>query len=452
MKPYLFHKLIIGTLLLLCAACAVEVNRLTINESTSSATVVSIFPTVQPTVLPEDDQSTSLAVPQHETPSLQPLATATAELAPSPTVGNTPLPGTLALLVSESPRSLETHASIFDLGTGTFRDLDIQQDRVTAMQWLGNGCELYLNGEVYDLNGSVIWQAPMPVKTRLGSLYRARLSLQKNWLSYPVFSGTETYDSNEFVDVETVSLRPPYLAYRLTQRGGAEVESFVWSPDERWVYFSDYDVNGILQIFRATPDGQSREQLTHHEEGLGRVNAMAISPNGQRLAYGIDKILATSSPYEYDAADEGWVGMIDLETGSMTQIRLPKFDSAFNEAGLWWNATGSELLMFGSSLPIAPTDPLHGKQAHWVRVDEGGNPHRSLYESEVPGNSIGWMMPVSTLETLFLQTRDGYYLFQNGVFSPYDAFALLDNTETQGRIIAFIPGPIEFPGESACQE
>ena len=253
--------------------------------------------------------------------------------------------------------------------------------------------------------------------------------------------------------METASLLSPFPSYRLTQRGGAESGTFVWSPDEQWVYYSDYDANGTLQIFRASPDGHIQEQLTKHEGVLGTVDSLAISPNGQYLAYGITNLLFTTAPYQYEESDEGWVSIIDLDEGSITQISLPKFGGVFDEDGLWWSATGSELLVFGDSLPISPTDPLHGNQIHWIRVDEGAVPFHSVYDVEVPGGSIEWVMPFSTdLNTLFLKTRTGYFLLEEGIFSPYQGAELLEEVETNNRIIGFIPGPINFHGEAVCQK
>jgi len=363
-----------------------------------------------------------------------------------------PLIGPLALLVIETAQQLENHVSIFDLGTGSLHPLGIQGERLTALQWFGDGCELYLNGDVYDLRGDIVWQVPSSVKAKIGNLNTARLSPEKGWLTYPVFSGSQTLDGSEFVDVEVISTASPFPSYRLTQHGGAEYESIVWSRDEKWVCYSDYDGNGVLQIFRATPDGQSREQLTNHEGGLGRVNSMALSPDGTQLAYGIVNLLATPSPYSYVETDEGWVGIIDLDTLSVTEVRLSKFGSAFSEGGLWWNQGSDELLVFGTSLPVSPTDPLRGKQLHWIRIDEDGVPFRSIYEAAILGNSIAWMMPLSDLESLFLRTQEGLFLFQEGAFSPYDAPELLNSAEANGRIIDFIPGWIEFPGKISCRD
>ena len=432
-----------------CAACTVEPTPsapaapVSVASDNAIAEVSPSPPTREHAFTPEGKSQASTLVLEATTPANESGLTTTP--------GPSGLVGPLTLLIAETPGQPEIRAAILDLGGLSIRDLNLPNESLTASQWMADGCELYLNGRVYDLTGNLIWRVPSSIATRLGSLNLAQLSPQKNWLAYPVFSGPETYDSTEFVDIEVTSLSPPFSFHRLTQRGGAEAEAFAWSPDEKWVYFSDYDSNGILQIFRATPDGATREQLTEHTRAISRVDDIALSDDGRRVAYGVSNLVATSLPYQYDEADEGWVGIIDVMTASTTTIRLPKFGDVYRTDGLWWNSTGDELLVYGDSLPIVSGDALYGKQMHWIRVDQGGIPFRSVYQSQTPGNSVAWMMPFPRLETLFLKTNRGYYLLQGLAFSLYEGAGLLGEIEAQNRIIDFIPGPNKSYGEAACE-
>ncbi len=450
LRHYSLH-LVLCLLFSACVACTTSIIHPTVASVTPVAVdggVLEVQPSPalkrehQPVVATES--LTPTLTPQFWTPTDEPNLTATP--------GATSLVGPVALLIIEPARQLETRAALLDPGAPSIHNLTIQEERLMALQWMDDGCTLYLNGKVYDLDGNLVWQVPSPIVTRLGGLYSARLSPQRNWLAYPVFSGPETYDSNEFVDVETISLTPPYSSYRLSQRGGAEVGAFVWSPDEMWVYFSDYDANGVLQIFRATPDGQIQEQMTAHTGTLGRVDSMSLSADGRHLAYSVVNLLATSLPYHYEAADEGWVGIVDVETRSNTTIRLPRFGNVYRSDSLWWSVTGDELLVYGVSLPIEPGDALYGKQLHWIRGDGSGGPFRSLYQSQMPGNSIIWAMPLSNLDKLFLRTDKGYYLLQGETISPIEIAELLDGLEVDDRIIDFIPGPVVFQDETACEK
>ena len=174
--------------------------------------------------------------------------------------------------------------------------------------------------------------------------------------------------------------------------------------------------------------------------------------DGRHLAYSVVNLLATSLPYHYEAADEGWVGIVDVETRSNTTIRLPRFGNVYRSDSLWWSVTGDELLVYGVSLPIEPGDALYGKQLHWIRGDGSGGPFRSLYQSQMPGNSIIWAMPLSNLDKLFLRTDKGYYLLQGETISPIEIAELLDGLEVDDRIIDFIPGPVVFQDETACEK
>ena len=450
MATFHLHKTgwALGLLLLAGVACSAEI--------TPPAVTVAVVITVdtgaaaQPTqMVAQAHQPTSTAEPLPATPYPSPLATAAATATPAATALPISLIGPLALLISEPAQNVETQeAAIFDLGTASIRPLAIQQERLFALQWLDDGCELYLNGNVYDLNGNLIWQVPSPVRDELGSLYTDQLSPEKNWLAYSVFSGAQTYDSTEFVDVAVISLSPPFASYRLTQHGGAEVEAFVWSADEKWLYYSDYDANGTLQVFRSTPDGQTQEQLTAHEGLLSQVDTMALSADGRHLAYGVTNLLFASMPYDYWESDEGWIGIIDLDSRAAMTVRLPKFGGAY---ALWWSADGDRLLVFGDSLPTGAGAPS-GAQLHWIQVGQSEVPWRSIYQSQTPGNSISWVLPASDLETVFLQTPIGTFLLQEGEFTPFEGAALLEEAQSYGRIIDFIAGPTTFRGEAACQE
>ena len=267
-------------------------------------------------------------------------------------------------------------------------------------------------------------------------------------MAYSVFSGAQTYDSTEFVDVAVISLSPPFASYRLTQRGGAEVEAFVWSADEKWLYYSDYDANGTLQVFRATPDGQTQEQLTAHEGVLSQVDSMALSADGRHLAYGVTNLLATSLPYNYLESDEGWIGIIDVDSRAAMTVRLLKFGGAH---ALWWSADGDKLLVLGDSLPTGAGAPS-GAQLHWIQVGSSEVPLRSIYQMDTPGNHIFWVLPAADLDTVFLQTPNGYFLLREGKFIPFEGAALLEEAKSYGRVIDFIAGPTTFRGEAACQE
>ncbi len=162
MATFHLHKTgwALGLLLLAGVACSAEI--------TPPAVTVAVVITVdtgaaaQPTqMVAQAHQPTSTAEPLPATPYPSPLATAAATATPAATALPISLIGPLAVLISEPAQNVETQeAAIFDLGTASIRPLPIQQERLFALQWLGNGCELYLNGNVYDLNGTLIWQMP----------------------------------------------------------------------------------------------------------------------------------------------------------------------------------------------------------------------------------------------------------------------------------------------------
>ena len=82
----------------------------------------------------------------------------------------------------------------------------------------------------------------------------------------------------------------------LTGNGGGHPAALLWA-DATWLLYTDFDAAGIRQLYRADPAGGGREQLTAHTEPLGQINALALSPDGRRLAYGVRNVVVPQQPY-----------------------------------------------------------------------------------------------------------------------------------------------------------
>jgi len=175
------------------------------------------------------------------------------------------------------------------------------------------------------------------------------------------------------------------------------------------------------------------------------VNSIALSPDDRYVAYGVANFSSTGSPYVYDERDEGWVGIVDLQGGAATQVRLPKFGWVRD---VWWSPASDELFVIGDSLPIAPGDPLEGRQLHRLRLGDGALLH-SVYESDIPGG-ISWAMPMGDRGGFLIDGRNGYYLLEGSALTPYEGGELLDTPDFKGRLVDRHPAPFQFAGEVAC--
>lgn len=343
----------------------------------------------------------------------------------------------------------DLYLSIYDAGTGAFRVIQSATPiYIDEAQWFDGGCRLFVHGQVTDLHGAVEWSLPPEVAARISHVNIARLSPGRGTIAHAVAG-----ERGDAADIEIITLSPPYDAVRLAT--GDEVRAFVWSADETRLYHTGYDESGVLQVYRASVDGATREQLTAHGADSGGVNAitgLSLSPDERYLAYSVQNLLSPSHPYTYQPADEGWVGIIDLAAGTSAAVRPTKFGSAEAGRGLVWDAAGENLLIVGDSLPIAAEDPDAGRRLLWVTPD--GEVTRALATADGPegaGGHMGWVAPLGDINTLLVSVLNDTYLYEDGAFRQLDATEAPPlGLELGRRPFAVFPAPIGFPGEAAC--
>jgi dipeptidyl aminopeptidase/acylaminoacyl peptidase len=295
---------------------------------------------------------------------------------------------------------------------------------------------------VLDLTGTPVWSVPPEVGTAVPDLSLSRLSPDRRWLAHAL-------SSDAGLDVEIVALEAPFERITVTRNGGGDSRAIVWAPDSASLYFTDRDDSGIVQLFRAAADGGGVEVLTTHTDPGEIINDVAPSPDGRRLAYAARSAEVFQQPYAHDPADEGWVGLVDLESGATRRVAFPKLGAVENERGLWWGAGGSALLVIGDSLPVAVDDPLAGRRAHWITAE--GDPERSFHQKDAPDGYAGWMMPLRDINTLLLNGLEGNYTLSADGFRRVPPALLPPVGQTMDRrVIGILPAPLGFPGEAAC--
>lgn len=348
----------------------------------------------------------------------------------------------------------DVYLSIYDASTGGLRVLHGGVPiYLGEAQWFDNGCHLFVQGQLTDLHGDPHWEVPAEAEEQIEHLNTARLSPDRRWIADLLGSGLVTGQGAAAADIQVVSLLPPYAAARLSARGGAEPRALAWSADTLWLYFTDFDENGVLQVYRGAPDGGAIEQLTRHAGPVGAMNALAPSPDGRYLAYSVQNLLQAVHPYTHRLEDEGWVGILDLAAGTTAEVRPAKFGSAEPGRGLIWDASSERLLIIGDSLPVPTDDPAAGRQVHWVTAT--GQVAHSLATAEGPEgpeSHLGWIVPLGNIDTLLVSVRDDFY-----VYIPDGGFRRLEAGDAPPvgmafgrRAVGILPAPFGFPGEAAC--
>jgi len=255
-----------------------------------------------------------------------------------------------------------------------------------------------------------------------------------------VYLGNHQNVELDYLSLEILDRTDPDLRITLAPNGGAY--AFDWSPDGNWLAFSDYDDNFILQVYRATSDGQKIEQLTSHQEDPGVINLIKWSPNGQRIAYAASALL----PDQFEAGRGGWVGLISLPDLHTMSVAPDKF---VYTNGLWWDLDSKRIAFVGEGFPnISSIIESQGTQTQIYWADgETGMILNSFDEEQAPMNSLNLVLPVGNLDTIFFAAKDGYYLLDTTT-NIYEK--ILDNIPMDDLIRDFTTFPFDFPGEANC--
>mgnify|MGYP002073046226 CR=1 FL=1 len=423
------HALVLILVLLLLAACGGAADPVAIGPADAATAVVGV---ATPAVAEPVESEPPTAAPADTLP---------------PVSADAPLTGpVIAFTVEDSYE--DTSLGLFDTATGAYRDLPgtLGVAPGTA-SWFDGGCGLYANGTLFDLRGNVAWMAD-PAANVTG-LQGTHLSPDRAWLAHVVESGVAADGGPARRDVEVVRLSAPFERFLLTGNGGGHPAALLWA-DATWLLYTDFDAAGILQVYRAAPDGGGREQLTSHTEPVGQINALALSPDGRRLAYGVRNVVVPLQPYTYDEVDEGWVGLVEVDSGESRQVRLPKLAGVELGRGLVWDATGERLLVIGDSLPVGDDDPLHGRQVHWLAAD--GTVERSFYQADAPSGQIGWVSPLGDIDTVLFSSGADTYRYEAGALRRLeDAERPPLGMELGRRPVGVLPAVVGFAGEAACR-
>lgn len=416
-------------MIFLCVGCSSQpVERaidtpasLAINQNSNASDPVFITATQMPT-------KTAVPTPSPTTASFTPTSRPTATVAPTPS--STPVSTYLngPLLAVRMNRDDRFYLALLDLDTGNLREIRNELvDYPLELQWFNEGCLLFVRGRLLDLEGNIVWEVPMleDYSWESWSFGGARLSPDKNWLIVPKFSGEQTIDNAQFVNLEAFNLVTFAEPIPLTQNGGAHAFA-AWSPDGTWVAFSDYDDAGVAQLYRSAPDGENRQQLTFHTARITEIYPIVWKPDNMQIAYGA---LSSSSA-------DSWLGLVNVETGQTSQIQPTPLRTIYN---IWWSASEDRLVLTG--------DDVLGfeSQIHWVDSESSMLQH-SFYQQEAPGGWFSIPRTAGDVDTFFFGSHDGYYLLE-GQNTSYEYWG---DVNLNGLLEA-VSSPFTFPGEQECK-
>jgi hypothetical protein len=345
----------------------------------------------------------------------------------------------------------DNYLLLLDIGKGINREIRSELTNYPfEIQWFDNGCQMFIGGYLIGLNGEKYWQTPDVQWDNLlsedaWSVGLTRLSPDKEWLAYQIWSGDQTYESAEYIDVGVINFNDTTSPLFLTKNGGAR--EITWSSDGQWLAFSDYDDWGVLQVYIASPGEEVIQQITNHTEPLKRIDYIVWSPDNKYIAYAVTNLLETTLPYHFKEEDEGWVGIVSRTGDLAQQISSDKFGNVIDE-GIWWNADSSRIVFVGNSLPVVGEEPVSGRQIHWAEIDTGTITN-SFFETDAPFGQFEMALAVGNIDTILFNSQEQFYLLDTSTDTIEKI--TLDYNLT-GLIRDASSGPFEFPGEANCQQ
>lgn len=214
-----------------------------------------------------------------------------------------------------------------------------------------SGVQYKLN--TYDPNGQKIREIlrlDNPDSNKTFNLHPV-LSPSGKYVSYVVYSGEQYYATAQYQDVEIVNVNSPGQPTRLTTHGGSWKEGGAWSPEGDQIAYTDYDAQGIVQVYRTDLIHRSTQLLSHFTTANQKAGPVQWSPTGEDIA------VLLGNPE--GGLKEAWI--MSLTRKEMQQVNIPGQLTALGST-LLWSEKGDKLLIYG----YADNESVRG--LYWIDV------------------------------------------------------------------------------------
>lgn len=282
--------------------------------------------------------------------------------------------------------------------------LDWNEIRCQLIAWVTTGEEIKLIG--MDLNDNVM--DVIHTIEREKNETAPELSPGANYVSVVIWSGEMFRDSAEYQDIAVYPVNEPNPIL-LSKHGGVWKYGGEWSPAGERIAYTDYDDNGILQLYVSSNENLSHQtQLTHFEDTDLKPGPVSWSPDNDKIA------LVT---YHEDGDLDFWI--LDLNGHKPVQIALP--DSIYGIYDrIYWSSGVDTVVIEAESL-----DERAG--LYWINIDQAKISHVLDEYKAVSKNSlidsINLLFPISTDASVVGFVDGGVNLYkyntQNGIIEHY---------------------------------
>lgn len=253
--------------------------------------------------------------------------------------------------------------------------------------------------DVLDYSGNILNHRTIQIDPTYYSLLIFGLanSPDGKWINYIIPSGDNNFDPRFsskrdlwLLNIQEEGSQP----IKITENGGMAIGGGSWSPDGRYLAYTDMDTSGIIQIFNIDIGTGKKSQLSSFDEGYRglEISKISYSPSGEKLGY-----IGT-----YAREHRGQVGFIKLDEQLTIQAKLPNANYIPSTPYFWWSEEGIEmaLLLEGRDLKNIYNNDL----IVWFDTNSG-EIIRTFPEKEDIGYVIEIMFPLDDI------SRIGFYGF-----------------------------------------
>lgn len=251
-------------------------------------------------------------------------------------------------------------------------------------------------------------------------IYQYVLSPDGSWLAYKAV-GDFGYGaaSAKVQDVRLVNVDPdvPQAPIQLTKRGGAGSPFLRWSPDSRYIAFSDTDAAGINQLYLYEPVQEKEYQLTQFDQTMSEheFQILSWSPDSKKIAF--SSIGEHYDETGFHMTDIGKIGIISLPDFTMKWVYLSGFENPVyyhhyipdDTTTYWWSKDSQSLLIpFQIKLDdSAKSEPYLA----WYNLKSGAVTD-ILTNNDFPDVDSFWGFPLDGIDIIgFYNTNNAIYIY-----------------------------------------